>query len=97
MEKKVWIGRILFDPADPIYRDHFPDRPVVPGSLVVEAFLRIARAAGFPDRRIVVENFRFREFLVPGLYDFRIEIRDETFQCFLSSQNRKLVTGSLRR
>jgi len=84
------------DPADPIYRDHFPDRPVVPGSLIVEAFLRIARAVGFLDRGIVIENFRFREFLVPGVYDYRIEIQDDTLQCSLSSQNRKLVTGSLR-
>ena len=39
---EVKEGIFHFDPDDPIYRDHFPGYPVVPGSLVVQAFLDLA-------------------------------------------------------
>jgi hypothetical protein len=52
---------------------------------------------GFLGPEVVVENFRFREFVAPGLYDYRVEIRGDTLRCFLSSEDKNLVTGSLKR
>ncbi|HOV85582.1 MAG TPA: hypothetical protein PLM79_04420 [Syntrophobacteraceae bacterium] len=97
MKEEIRTGSLRFDPTDPIYAEHFPDRPVVPGSLVVGAFLEIAEGMGFLGSEVAVENFRFREFVVPGLYDYRVEARGDTLRCFLSSGDKKLVTGSLKR
>jgi len=97
VKEEVRTGSLRFDSTDPIYAEHFPDRPVVPGSLVVGAFLEIAGGMGFLGSEVVVENFRFREFVAPGLYDYRVEIRGDTLRCFLSSEDKNLVTGSLKR
>lgn len=31
-------GTFFFDPKDKIYKDHFPENPVVPGSVIIHAF-----------------------------------------------------------
>jgi len=74
VKEEVRTGSLRFDSTDHIYAEHFPGH-VVPGSLVVGAFLEIARGMGFLGSEVVVENFRFREFVAPGLYDYRVEIR----------------------
>src|SRR5271170_6195270 len=60
---------------EPFFQGHFPDFPVMPGVLIIEA---MAQAAGvlvlksMPDRAnklvllVAVENARFRKPVVPG-------------------------------
>ena len=97
IDKDTWEGDFFFHPDDDIYRTHFPGYPVVPGSLIVHAFLKAGRDAGFSGDSLVIENFRFKEFLFPGRYPFRMELREGRLLCFIIRENKKIVTGTLKR
>ncbi|MDP2267991.1 MAG: hypothetical protein Q8K46_02380 [Deltaproteobacteria bacterium] len=88
-------GTFYFDPEDRIYRDHFPGRAVVPGSLIVRAFLEAGKSAGFSSQVKGMENFRFKEFVAPGEYAFSIEDRDKGWQCRLYHEGRTVAAGLL--
>lgn len=90
-------GTFYFDPEDRIYEDHFPGRAVVPGSLIVQAFLEAGKAAGFSSAGGGMENFRFKEFVAPGAYAFAIEDRDRGLSCRLYREGRTVATGLLLR
>jgi 3-hydroxyacyl-[acyl-carrier-protein] dehydratase len=96
-EKGSWEGVFYFQPGDGIYRDHFPGYPVVPGSLIVQAFLEAARVACFLPDYLTIENFRFREFLTPGHHAFRIELEEERLKCRICRGEKVLVSGVLRK
>ena len=86
-------GHFYFDPEDPIYADHFPGRPVVPGSLIIHAFLQAARSA---DGAVPtgIEQFRFKRFLAPGRYAFEMERRsDGRMACTLLDDGAVVATG----
>ena len=93
-------GKFYFDPCDRIYSDHFPGNPVVPGSLIINAFLEAGKTAGFEGIQYTIENFRFREFVSPGEYDFGIEFLQDRLKCTLyqdrSHVTKPLVTGTIR-
>jgi 3-hydroxyacyl-[acyl-carrier-protein] dehydratase len=95
----VFSGIFYFDPADPIYADHFPGCPVVPGSVIISAFLKAGRTAGPGMRPEKIQNFKFRTFLPPGEYPFRLENLGDRLQCRLfqpGTENcRPLVTGTI--
>jgi 3-hydroxyacyl-[acyl-carrier-protein] dehydratase len=92
-----WEGVFYFHPDDGVYKDHFPECPVVPGSLVVHAFLEAAAEAGFSSDYLTIENFRFREFLSPGHYAYRIELEENRLKCLIYRREKILVTGVLKR
>lgn len=83
-------GIIHFDPADGIYTDHFPGYPVVPGSLIIHAFLELAG-----DVR-EIEEFRFRTFVVPERYRYRMEHRGSRWDCTLFQDEQIMARGKLR-
>jgi beta-hydroxyacyl-ACP dehydratase FabZ len=72
-ERIVGIKQVTLN--EPFFQGHFPDFPVMPGVLIVEA---MAQAAGvlvlksMPDREnklvllVAIENARFRRPVVPG-------------------------------
>ncbi|MHB8909648.1 MAG: hypothetical protein ACYDAA_12305 [Syntrophales bacterium] len=84
---EVKEGTFHFDPDDPIYRDHFPGYPIVPGSLVVQAFLDLAGDAG------AIEQFSFRSFLVPGVYRYRMVRSENVWECLLIEGEKIMVKG----
>lgn len=89
-------GHFIFDPQDPIYEDHFPGSPVVPGSLIVQAFVLAARqfAADVECRR--VERFRFKRFIGPGRYAFSLDRTDRRcLKCSLMDGDTTVATGRL--
>src|SRR5262245_62837493 len=75
MEPERIVGIKNVTANEPFFQGHFPDFPVMPGVLIVEA---MAQAAGvlvlksIPDRErklvllVAIENARFRRPVVPG-------------------------------
>jgi 3-hydroxyacyl-[acyl-carrier-protein] dehydratase len=93
--KDVFAGTFFFDPADGIYDDHFPGNPVVPGSMIIHAFLEAAERFGLDGLCRRLENFGFREFLNPGEYPFRMEVLGDRIICRLHKGSKTLVTGTI--
>ena len=93
----VLEGTFYFDPDDAIYRDHFPGNPVVPGSLIVHAFLETATSQGWVKGNCRLEGFRFSRFVSPGKTHFRMEFREgKILDCKLHSQGHLSATGRIR-
>ena len=63
-------GTWRFSGEHPLFDEHFPGAPRVPGTLVIEA-MRAGAEALFPGWRVLgVKRFRFRHFIEPGAYDY---------------------------
>ena len=94
-------GSFYFDPADGIYKDHFPGNPVVPGSVIVAAFIDAGKRAGVLEDGFTVRDFKFREFVPPGGYGFIIETYQDRMRCRLYrggfDTSKTLVTGIIDR
>ncbi len=96
-EEQNWRGTFFFDPADLIYNDHFPASPVVPGSLIINAFLQALKRIDSRQRVSVVKNFRYVQFVTPGEYPFCITRKKNEYFCELfDAEAKTLVTGKLR-
>ena len=70
-------GRTTFDPSLPLFDDHFPEWPVVPGVLLMEAAAQLAgKAIGYTVRLergdwpfpvlSMMRSVKFRRFVRPG-------------------------------
>lgn len=92
---EVREGVFFFDPQDPIYADHFPGRPVVPGSVIVHAFKVAGGSLEDEACPWSVENFRFRRFISPGEYAYRIEVAGRHLRCSLLNGLSIVATGTL--
>ena len=94
-------GIFYFDPADRIYQDHFPGNPLVPGSVIVNAFLTAGREAGFIKEKCIIKNFRFKSFVTPGEHGFSMQIMSDQMKCRLHQEtacaSKTLVTGTIIR
>lgn len=89
-------GHFYFDPDDPIYREHFPGHPIVPGSLIIHAFITAIGECGAETVSERLSNFRFKRFVSPGRYAFRIEpTSDGRMACILYDKEKTVVTGTL--
>jgi len=86
-------GKFFFDPEDPVYQQHFPDCPVVPGSLIIKAFFKAVFQHGYDCRESVLKDFRFKEFLKPGSYDYYLRSSGNRIYCSLRSANQEYVSG----
>lgn len=61
--------------TDPVFQGHFPEQPILPGVLIVEALAQAAGIAGYtkhsdPDRDLTyfagINNVKFKAPVVPG-------------------------------
>lgn len=96
MAGSEWEGTFFFDPEDGIYGDHFPGNPIVPGSLIVQAFVRAAQGMNLLKDLREIDNFRFKRFVSPGEYRYRIVRRKEALECTLYEDSTALAKGSLK-
>lgn len=76
-----------FAPNDACFHEHFPDSPVVPGSLVAALSLQVVREDFGRTDALRIERFTFRRFAAPGAYELRIAANDDTFRCQLVREN----------
>lgn len=94
-------GIFFFDPCDRIYEEHFPGNSVVPGSVIVNAFLEAGKEAGIDDEQHIIKDFRFRGFVTPGEHAFSLHIHSDQMKCRLfqngSDASKTLVTGTIER
>lgn len=90
-------GIVYFDPDDLIYKDHFPGNPVVPGSVIVHAFLKIIRKSEPEYGSVSINSFRFKTFIGPGEYSYTIRQDSGRIRCDLSDGDRVVVTGEFKR
>lgn len=88
-------GMFNFDASDPVYEAHFPEYPVVPGSLIIHAFLQALQEKGIAVKNLRIENFSFREFLPPGACRFRMAGRSGKLECRITKDGKKIAAGTL--
>lgn len=87
-------GFIFFDPEDPIFREHFPGNPIVPGSVVIRELFKIVGELGLNIKRpIEIRQFKFRNFLKPGKYKYILKETVKGVKCSLVSDSDIYVTG----
>jgi 3-hydroxyacyl-[acyl-carrier-protein] dehydratase len=96
--EKSYSGTFVFDPRDPIFADHFPGNPIVPGSLIVQAFFRAIQELEINGGYSRVERFRFKRFIQPGQYAFLlVQTNDGCLSCTLKEGSTTVATGRLLR
>ena len=89
-------GCFHFDGEDLIYAEHFPGFPVVPGSLIVDAFTRAIEQNGCELATLRLDHFRFRRFLAPGIYRYSLVWLPSGVRCTLYHNDKKAVEGVIR-
>ncbi len=92
----IKTGEFFFDPMDRIYKDHFPGNPVVPGSVIINAFSMAINKhfGGNPDMSLSqVNKFRFKKFTPPGLYDYSLSKEKSSVKCTLFNEGKAVATG----
>ncbi len=76
-----------FTPDEACFHEHFPDNPVLPGSLVTALSLQVVREDFSQTDALRIERFVFRRFAAPGAYELRITANDDAFRCRLIREN----------
>jgi len=84
-EERIYACRLA--PDDACFHEHFPDNPVLPGSLVAALSLQVVREDFGRTDALRVERFTFRRFAAPGAYELRITADDGAFRCRLLQEN----------
>ncbi len=88
-------GIFFFDPSDAIYKDHFPGNPVVPGSLIISAFVDVLKNKKDIKKSYSIRNFRFKSFIAPGEYQYEIHCGRAASKCRLFKNDAVAVTGEV--
>lgn len=93
----IVTDHLAFPGSHPLFEDHFPGAPRVPGSIIASALLRGVRRA-FPGHvPVEVARLRFRHFLLPGAYVCSFELDDAgtRARCRVLDGERCLVEGTI--
>ncbi len=94
--EKITEGKFLFDPDDNIYKDHFPSIPIVPGSIIIHAFVQVLKKSGLEIKNFEIKKFRFKKFLNPGEFSYQVKHCSNSHKCHIyDSQGEILVSGEI--
>ena len=83
--ERSYVCRFAQD--DACFHEHFPDSPILPGSLMAALSLQVVREDFGQTGALRVERFTFRRFAAPGAYELRIAADDGAFRCRLIREN----------
>ncbi len=72
-----------FSEDDPFYKNHFQGFPVVPGSLIMEAFLQTIEKNEKCPFPLQVKRFQFKRFTMPCQAEARITKQKNQWHCEL--------------
>ena len=80
------VGSVTFEAGHPVFDNHLPDQPLVPGVILIEALAQLSGIVMIPPgSRIAkgylaeVRNMRFRRLVHPGE---RVELRSKLVRRF---------------
>lgn len=90
------VGTFFFDPGDLIYKDHFPGNPTVPGTQIIRAFMESVKRMAPSANHFTIDNFKFRRFIKPGEYRYRIRQQPGFFSCELFDGENPVASGRLK-
>jgi len=93
--EQIFTGKVVFDPTDRIYADHFPKNPIVPGTLIVKAFLEAIDQLDLEYKSSAVKNVRFLRFIPPGEYYFQIKRIKDRLDCQLFDSDVTVASGTV--
>lgn len=92
-----------FPADDPVYAEHFPGAPCVPGSLLMQAFIRAAEqmTGPAPDAgQWTFTGVRFRKFVPPGTHVCTVSAVTDgsgsAYRCTLLVDGVAAVTGTIQ-
>jgi 3-hydroxymyristoyl/3-hydroxydecanoyl-(acyl carrier protein) dehydratase len=94
--KKIIQGTFYFDPNDPVYQVHFPSFPVVPGSLIIDSFIKAIKKNDTLPPSLTIQSFKFIQFAKPGLARYEIKIFDNQSHCFLFQNQTMIARGQFK-
>lgn len=84
LEPALIVAERTFTPEEPFFRGHFPDRPIVPGVILLEglaqtmAYASLARRPAEQVFLVGVERARFRGVVEPGAtVTFEVDLTGE--------------------
>lgn len=87
---------VRFEPGDACFHEHFPNNPVVPGSLVAGLCLQAMREHLGHTGTLTIERFSFSRFAPPGAYTLDIDDDDGACLCTLSREDTIFARGRIR-
>lgn len=86
---------VRFDPGDACFHEHFPDNPVVPGSLIAALCMQAMREHLGRTGRLIIERFSFSSFAPPGAYTLVIDELNGGCLCTLSRDETIFARGRI--
>lgn len=86
---------VHFAPDHPIFADHFPGAPVVPGSCLLDALGRMVAQHYGCLAPVNARNVRFRRFVPPGTHTCVVEPLPDGYRCTILVNDTPAMTGTL--
>ncbi len=80
---KTLTVRFTFSEEDPFYANHFQGFAVVPGSLIMEAFLQTIEKNEKESLPLMVKRFQFKRFTRPRQAEAKITRQKDQWHCEL--------------
>ncbi len=82
---------------DPFYQNHFKGFAVVPGTLIIESFLRTIEKTEEKPPSLIVEHFQFKRFTTPNQAEARIIKKEKRWHCELFQKGVLTAKGVISR
>ena len=88
-------GTFTYPATEPALADHFPDTPIIPGTLIIHSFVSTLHNLLPAETVLSVSKFRFKSFITPAEYAYSIEPKSFGFACTLFKDGKEAVTGRI--